>query len=260
MNSSLVEGDVTEDNSHKENDRNNIGHSISAPEAQGFGKAIEHSISWLKEQTLCIVQSLSGELPRDHSLVEGDVDARNDKDDKQDEEDECLAWRLQKDPSVFSADWRLPRDPSILESNTGVNSSMLGSDASVVDSQNKGAGAQVSTGEVRGEPSVFSVGEGDRESANMEEVEEASSTECLRLVRDPSVPESNAGVVDYQNEGTGAQVTTGEMPGDPSVLSAGEGGPEYLNKEGEEDTLSDDSLRLPMDPSMPGGNASVDDS
>ena len=49
MNSSLVEGDVTEDNSHKENDRNNIGHSISTPEAQGFGEAIEHSISWLKE-------------------------------------------------------------------------------------------------------------------------------------------------------------------------------------------------------------------
>ena len=147
----------------------------------------------------------------------------------------------------------------MLESNTGIDLSMLGSNASVVDSQNEGAGAQVSTGEVPGEPSVFSVEEGDGESANMEEVEEASSAKCLRLARDPSMPESNAGVVDYQNEGAGAQVTTGEIPGDPSVLSAGEGGPESLNKEGEEDTSSTDSLRLPRGPSMLGGNASVDD-
>ena len=101
-------------------------------------------------------------------MVEGDANARNDKDDKQDEGDVCVARRLQKDPSVLSADLRLPRDPSLQESNTGVDPAMLGSDASVVDSKKK-AGAQVSTGEVPGDPSVLSIGEGDQELVNNEE-------------------------------------------------------------------------------------------
>ena len=66
----------------------------------------------------------------------------------------------------------------------------------------------MSTGEVPGDPSVLSIGEGDQElinneecedtvgegdgeSANREEAEEASFEECLRLARDPSMPESN---------------------------------------------------------------------
>ena len=182
--SSVEVEDVTVDNSHEENDMSNSGHSISAPEGQGFGEqsqttvipakvptssslvegaasidnshgennegAIERSISWLKDQTLCIVQSRSDEWPRDHSLVEGDVDARNDKDDKQDKGDVCVARRLQKDPSVLSADLRLPRDPSLQESNTGVDPAMLGSDASVVDSRKKGQEHRCQQGRCQG--------------------------------------------------------------------------------------------------------------